>query len=369
MTRFILSRCAAALVLLGSSLLASAAKPCADQAEQQLSCLRAIYEQPISQWPEPTIMGDGPWQELAPLPTHAEWRAQGAYQPQRAQLGERLFMDPVLSRSGQIACASCHEPSEGFADGRRFPFGHDRRVGRRNSPSVATAALLGPFFWDGRSMTLEEQSMHPIEDPLEMAFSVPELLERLNADESYPAAFAAVFDDGPVTREQLGLALADYQRSLLPQRSALDRFLRGDRQALTDQQIHGLHLFRTRGHCMTCHHGAALSDRQFHNLGLTYYGRDRFEDWGRQEVTGDPADIGKFRTPSLRQVGRTGPWMHNGLFQLGGVLNMYNAGMPRPRPRPEQADDPHFPKTSALLVPLNLKADELEALEAFLQTL
>src|SRR5690606_17176573 len=222
-----------------------------------------------------------------------------------------------------------------FADGRRFSFGHDRLVGRRNSLVVTTVAVLGPFFCYGRSKTLVEQSMHPIEDPLEMAFTVPELLERLNADGSYVAEFAAVFGAGPITREQLGLALADFQRSLLPQRSSLDSFLRGNKQALTDQQIEGLHLFRTQGHCMTCHHGAALSDRRFHNLGLTYYGRDRFEDWARQEVTGTPADIGKFRTPSLRQVRRTGPWMHNGLFPLNGVLNMYNAGMPRPKPRPD----------------------------------
>lgn len=358
-----------ALFLLTCCTLSASAEPCSEQPEQQASCLRALYEQPVAQWPKPTIMGDGLWQELAPLPTSAEWLAQGKFGSQRAQLGEKLFLDPKLSRSGQIACASCHEPSESFADGRRFSFGHDRLVGRRNSPSVTTSALLGPFFWDGRSKTLEEQSMHPIEDPLEMAFSVPELLERLNADGAYVEEFATVFGDAPITREQLGLALADFQRSLLPQRSNLDRFMRGNKQALTDQQIQGLHLFRTKGHCMTCHHGAALSDRQFHNLGLTYYGRDRFEDWGRQEVTGNPADIGKFRTPSLRQVGRTGPWMHNGLFPLRGVLNMYNAGMPRPQPRDDQTDDPHFPQTSELLVPLNLDRQELAALEAFLQTL
>lgn len=359
-----------AALLLGCLAPIASADPCSDLAGQPLtSCLRAVYEQPMTRWPKPIIMGDGPWQELAPLPTHAEWLAQGKFDPQRAQLGEKLFLDPQLSRSGQIACASCHEPSENFADGRRFSFGHDRLVGRRNSPSVTTSALLGPFFWDGRSKTLEEQSLHPIEDPVEMAFNVPELLQRLNADAVYAREFAAVYGGGPITQQQLSLALADYQRSLLPQRSSLDRFLRGNQRALDDQQLHGLHLFRTKGHCMTCHHGPALSDRQFHNLGLTYYGRDRFEDWGRHEVTGNPADIGKFRTPSLRQVAHTGPWMHNGLFPLRGVLNMYNAGMPRPKPRPDQADDPQFPQTSELLVPLELNSQELDALEAFLQTL
>lgn len=206
MLRPVLLQWGLAAVLLGWVTLSASAEPCAGQPERG-SCLRAIYEQPIAQWPKPTIMGDGPWQELAPLPTRAEWLAQGTYSPQRAALGETLFLDPKLSRSGQIACASCHEPSENFADGRRFSFGHDRLVGRRNSPSVTTVALLGPFFWDGRSKTLEEQSMHPIEDPLEMAFTVPELLERLNADGSYVAEFAAVFG--------AGYSLTHFQTNLL----------------------------------------------------------------------------------------------------------------------------------------------------------
>ncbi|WP_022960887.1 cytochrome-c peroxidase [Halopseudomonas pelagia] len=369
MCRSRLLRCGVAVMLLNLPLTASA-EPCAELRDQQFAqCLRTLYEQDIKQWPQPIIMGGGPWQELAPLPTRAEWLAQGQYDPQRARLGEQLFMDPQLSRSGQIACASCHEPSESFADGRRFSFGHDRLIGRRNSPAITTSALLGPFFWDGRSKTLEEQSMHPIEDPIEMAFSVSEALARLNADGQYPAAFAAVYGPGPITQAQLALALADFQRSLLPQRSGLDSFMRGNKQALNDQQIHGLHLFRTKGHCMTCHHGAALSDRQFHNLGMTYYGRNKYEDWGRHEVTGNPVDIGKFRTPSLRQVARTGPWMHNGLFPLRGVLNMYNAGMPRPKPGPDQDNDPNFPQTSELLVPLELNRLEIAALLAFLDAL
>lgn len=357
-------------ILLCSLSVAANADTCLDTpGEVRGSCLRSLYEKPRKLWPAPIIMGDGQWRELDALPTHAEWRAKGAYNSQRAILGKQLFLDPLLSRSRQIACASCHEPSEQFADGRRFSFGHDRLQGRRNSPSVATSALLGPFFWDGRAKTLEEQSMHPIEDPVEMAFSVTELLERLNDHAHYPKQFAEVFDDRPISREQLSLALADYQRSLLPQRSDLDNFLRGNQRALTDQQIHGLHVFRTKGHCLTCHHGAALSDSQFHNLGLTYYGRDQYEDWGRHEVTRKPEDIGKFRTPSLRQVAKTGPWMHNGLFPLRGVLNMYNAGMARPKPRSDQVDDPHFPKTSDLLVPLELDRHELNALEAFLDAL
>ncbi|MBF0806875.1 cytochrome-c peroxidase, partial [Streptococcus sp. 19428wA2_WM07] len=141
--------------------------------------------------------------------------------------------------------------------------------------------------------------------------------------------------------------------------------------ALNDRELLGLHLFRTKARCMSCHSGALLTDQQFHNLGLTYYGRKKYEDLGRYLVTGKNEDVGKFRTPGLRGVAQSGPWMHNGLFpQMVGLLNMYNAGMSRPVPQnAQQAADPKFPVTSPLLRPLQLTSDEIIALKSFLEVL
>ncbi|MGA0061064.1 MAG: cytochrome-c peroxidase, partial [Planctomycetota bacterium] len=150
--------------------------------------------------------------------------------------------------------------------------------------------------------------------------------------------------------------------------AAFDRFLAGEAEARDDAAVRGLHLFRTKARCANCHHGPLLTDFGFHDLGLSYYGR-KFEDLGRYRVTGDPADVGRFKTPSLRNVARTAPYMHNGLFALDGVLNMYSAGMATLRRKPEQADDPLFPTKSPLLKELDLDAGEKADVIAFLEAL
>ncbi|EIM73104.1 methylamine utilization protein [Nitritalea halalkaliphila LW7] len=143
----------------------------------------------------------------------------------------------------------------------------------------------------------------------------------------------------------------------------------GKQERMSDEALWGLHLFRTKAHCINCHNGPFFTDQKFHNLGLHFYGRTH-QDLGRYAVTGDPADVGAFKTPSLRDVAFTAPYMHNGLFpHLEGVLNMYDAGMARPKPRPEFADDPLFPETSELLVKLSLTGAEKRALEAFLRSI
>jgi len=332
-------------------------------------CLRLVYAQPIEHWPAPHVDAGAHWQELAPLPPTPPEPADNPATPEKIALGERLFHDPRLSRSGQIACASCHEPDLGWADGRKVSFGHDRQRGRRNSPGVLMSAWAQPLFWDGRAATLEEQALMPIEDPLEMAFTLFELEHRLNTQTDYPDAFAEVFGERRISAANLARALAAYQRSLSPHNGRFDRFLGERRDLLNDQQLLGLHLFRTRARCMNCHSGPALTDNRFHNLGQHFYGRER-EDLGRYEVTGNPADVGTFRTPTLRGVARTAPYMHHGLLpQLRGVMVVYNNGMPHPRPTPEQIDDPLFPQPDPLLRPLGLNSREIDALTAFLQIL
>lgn len=334
-----------------------------------MPCLRRVYALPIGEWPAPTIDAGVAWQELAPLPATPPVPADNPQTPEKVALGRKLFEDPRLSRSGQIACASCHDRQLGWGDGRSVSFGHDRQAGKRNAMNVSMAAFSSPLFWDGRAATLEEQALHPIQDSVEMAFTARELERRLNRSPGYPAEFQRVFGEKRITMPRVAQAIAAYERSLVPRSNRFDRFLEGRRDLLTDGQLWGLHLFRTQARCMNCHSGPALTDNRFHNLGLHFYGRER-EDLGRYRVTGDPADSGKFRTPSLRNVGRTGPYMHSGGFmELRGVVNMYNAGMPRPQPKAGQENDPLFPATDPLLKPLDLHRSELEAITEFLRTL
>ncbi len=355
-----------------SSPSALAATACDEKAGDYATCIAPLYRQPVAQWPAPQVDADVNWQEMAALPDHAPAPPENPFSDAKAELGKKLFNDPKLSRSGQIACASCHEADMAFADGRRVSFGHDRQNGRRNAPSLVMSGYSSMLFWDGRGGSLEQQAMHPIVDPVEMAFDIPQLLERLNADPDYREHFAQIFGDGPITTERTGQALATFQRTLVKstRNTAFEQLLRGRPQRMNDEQLYGLHLFRTKARCMNCHFGPALSDEQFHNVGLSYYGRAKYEDLGRYEVTRKPEDVGAFRTPSLRLVMKTAPWMHNGLFvNMEGTLAFYNMGMPRPRPNAEQVNDPLFPTTSERLKPLGLDKVELKALRSFLDTL
>ena len=355
-----------------SSLSATAASVCDEKASDYSACIAQLYRQPVAQWPAPQVDADVAWQEMAALPDHAPAPPENPFSEAKAELGKKLFNDPKLSRSGQIACASCHEADMAFADGRRVSFGHDRQNGRRNAPSLVMSGYSSQLFWDGRGGSLEQQAMHPIVDPVEMAFDIPQLLERLNGDATYREQFAQVFGDGAITTERTGQALATFQRTLVKstRNTPFEQLLRGRPQRMTDEQLYGLHVFRTKARCMNCHFGPALSDEQFHNVGLSYYGRAKYEDLGRYEVTRKPEDVGAFRTPSLRLVMKTAPWMHNGLFvNMEGTLAFYNMGMPRPRPNAQQVNDPLFPTTSERLKVLNMDKDELRALRSFLDTL
>lgn len=350
----------------------AALAPCQRLAEQDrawdANCLRQLYARPASEWPAPHVDPGVRWEELGVLPP-APHPPHNPTTPAKVALGKRLFNEPALSRSGQIACASCHEAELGFADGRRVSFGHDRQPGRRNAPSVRMSAYATSLFWDGRAATLEDQALLPIADPKEMAFSAEEAGARLRADPGYQASFAEVFGDDRVTPAQLAQAIASFQRSLAPRGNRFDRFLSGRRELLDDTQLRGLHLFRTKARCMNCHNGPALTDNAFHNLGLHFHGRPR-EDLGRYEITGDSADSGAFRTPSLRGVSRTAPYMHIGsLRTLDGVLLFYNVGGGKPRERMGADGRGPFPEPDPLLRPLGLSAEERAALKAFLEML
>ncbi len=329
--------------------------------------LRKLYAGAPDQWPRPQLGEGAVFEEFGPLPPRPELEGRDAV---LAELGEELFNEPRLSASGQFACASCHARELGMGDGLRTSFGHGRQRGTRNAQQIFTAGFMHELFWDGRATTLEEQALAAMTNPIEMAGEVGEIERRIGADAHYRELFARVYGPEPIGVDRILEAIAAFQKTLRPPRSKWDVMLERGPEVFTDQELLGLHLFRTKAGCANCHNGPLLSDRRYHNIGLTYYGR-KYEDLGRYGVTGEGADVGGFRTPSLRAVGRTGPYMHNGLFpSLLGVVNIYNAGGVREK-RPASRTDPDAPPPTLdpLLTPLDLTPEERRALVAFLETL
>jgi cytochrome c peroxidase len=329
--------------------------------------LRADYSKPAARWPRPTLDKGVALNELSLLP-EPSYPPGNRPSPRKQALGKQLFFDPRLSASGQISCASCHDPDLSWADGRTVAFGHDRSAGRRNAPSIMNAAYNTSHFWDGRAASLEQQASSPIVDPIEMNADAGKMVARLNAIGEYRKEFKEVFGADSITLPDIARAIADFERTLRGGRSRFDAFLKGKTDALSDSAVRGLHLFRTSARCLNCHNGPNFTDGQFHDLGLSYYGR-KYEDLGRYRITHRPEDVGRFKTPTLRNVTRTAPYMHNGLFNLEGVLRMYNAGMATLRRKPSQMHDPLFPTKDPLLQPLGLNPHDLEDLLAFLKSL
>jgi cytochrome c peroxidase len=330
--------------------------------------LRTAYSKPQDQWPAPTVDAGVKFVEIGPLPK-VQHPADNPYSKAKAALGKMLFFDARLSGSGQMACASCHDPDLDWTDGRTIAFGNARRQLERNTPSLLNVGHGRSFFWDGRAGSLEEQARMPILAEDEMHGASEVVVKRIEREQEYRKQFATVFGDETVSLDRIAQALATFERTIVGGRSKFDTFVSGKNpNALCDSAIRGLHLFRTAARCINCHGGPNFTDDQFHNIGLSYYGR-KHEDLGRYHLTKAPEDVGAFKTPSLRSIARTAPYMHNGLFDLKGVLNMYDAGMPTLRRRADQHADPLFPTKSPLLHPLNLNEQDLADLTAFLDSL
>ncbi|WP_316810138.1 cytochrome-c peroxidase [Pedobacter heparinus] len=332
-----------------------------------LDSLRTMYGRPVGNWPKPDIDSGIAWQEFKALPKTDTSYFRLMEKP-KIKLGKLLFFDPLLSGSGQISCSSCHDPQISWGDRRAVALGNDHLSGNRNTISLLNVAHRKTLFWDGRATTLEEQAKSPIEAHNEMAMKPKVVGQKIGAIKAYKQLFKEAFGDDKVTYEKIVTALGAFQRTITSRQSRFDRFLAGDTKVLTDQEIEGLHLFRTKARCMNCHYGQYLTDEEFHNIGLTYYKR-KYEDLGRYNVTKKPEDVGRFRTPSLRDVMHGAPWMHNGLFDnIDGIINIYNSGMHMIDPKPEQkAADPLYPQTDKILRKLNLNPDEKKAIVAFLQ--
>jgi len=251
---------------------------------------------------------------------------------EKIALGRQLFRDPRLSRTGTLACATCHDPARAFTDGRGVAIGVFGRTGRRNVPTLINRAWGRSFFWDGRVTRLEEQVLKPIEDAKEMDLPVAEAARRVG-----------------LTPQDLSRALASYVRSILSGNSRYDRFVAGERTALSSQEQDGLQVFRGRGNCAACHVGPTLTDERLHNTGVA---------WKRGELADSGAGNGAFKTPTLRDVARTAPYMHDGSFAtLDEVVEYYDRG------------GNQNPFLDAELRSLRLTAAEKEALVAFLLSL
>jgi cytochrome c peroxidase len=298
-------------------------------------------------------MGDGIFANgtLPPLPVppdNPEWDA-------KVRLGRQLYFDTRLSADNTISCATCHKPDQGWANHGATDTGIRGQVGGRNSGTVINSAYMRYQFWDGRAGSLEEQALGPIHNPIEMGETLENVVRKLNAIPGYRAQFQTVFGDD-VTSDGIAKAIAAFERTIVSGPSPYDRYVMGEMDALSPAARRGMNLFLGKGHCVTCHSGPMFSDQEFHNLGVGM--RDAKPDLGRENFTKDPMDRGKFKTPTLRNIAETYPYLHNGKEKtLLDVINFYDAG---------GAPDPNL---DPLVLPLNLTETEKRDLVAFMEAL
>ncbi len=273
----------------------------------------------------------------------------------KVALGAQLYFDTRLSADNTISCATCHDPSAGWANHNATDTGIKGQVGNRNSGTILDAAYMKFQFWDGRAASLEEQALGPIHNPIEMGETLENAIRKLNAISGYRNQFRALFGTD-ATEDGIAKAIAAFERTVVTGPAPYDRHLAGDTTALSAAALRGLAVFSGKGRCMRCHSGSMLSDQSFHNLGVGM--NQEKPDVGREAVTKSPQDRGRFKTPSLRNVALTWPYLHDGSAQsLDAVLELYDRGG-----EPNANLDP-------LIRPLGLTDGEQADLKAFLEAL
>ena len=276
------------------------------------------------------------------------------------QLGELLFNDSILSRGNQVSCASCHKPEFAYADNTPVSFGVDSLKGGRNTPSAMNQSGRVFQFWDGRMETLEEQAAGPIENPVEMDIPLSAAVDKLNKHEQYRKFFIKIFGH-PADKKSVTDAIAAFERTLETSNSAFDNYMSGkDTTLLSLSAKRGREIFNTKGKCFDCHFGPDFTTDLFRNIGI-FNGKD-LNDSGRFVVTRDPKDIGRFKTPGLRNVAMTAPYMHNGMHKtLREVIDYYN--------EPDKFISNSVNRDTLLAKPLGLTEQEKKDLEAFMLSL
>jgi cytochrome c peroxidase len=290
------------------------------------------------------------------LPAEIPTPANNRQTPERVELGKLLFFDPRLSGSNSMSCASCHNPSLGWSDGRRTAMGNGMRVLGRATPSILNSAYNDILMWDGRFHTLEEQALDPILAPSEMNGSIEQILEKLNRSPEYKERFNKAYPGEGLTKETIAKAISTYERTIVSRNSPFDRWIVGDEGAVRPSVKRGFALFVGKAHCVACHQGPNFTDQGFHNIGLKGN-----QDEGRFARVPINALKGAFKTPALRNIALTGPYMHNGVYRtLADVVEHYNRG-----------GDLHsvYPNVDPNIKPLHLTAREKNDLVRFLESL
>lgn len=280
-------------------------------------------------------------------------------------LGKNLFFDKILSGDGTQSCASCHHPQNAFSDNQQFSLGIDKKVGTRNAMPIFNLAWNFDelFNWHGSSFGLEKQAFEPVTNPIEMHANWATVTNKLQQHPEYPDLFLRAFGSSKIDSTLVTKAIAQFERTLISANSKFDKFLLG-KATLTSQEQNGFNIFmdEAKGDCFHCHgsnNNPLWTDNKFHNNGLD----TNFTDLGLGEITGDPADNGKFKSPSLRNLAFTAPYMHDGRFAtLEEVINHYSEGL-----QPSSTIDPLMKKVSQGGV--NLTLQEKNHLKAFLLSL
>ncbi len=261
-------------------------------------------------------------------------QADAAYVPEnnpltdkKIELGRQLYYDPRLSRDGTISCATCHAPEKGFSDGKPSSTGIAGQNGNRNAPTVMNRLFSKEQFWDGRAADLEDQALGPVQNPIEMGHTLQGMVANLQGIQPYAPAFEAAFGSAGITADRVAQAIASFERIVLTGNAPYDRYQAGDKSALSESAARGMALFndKERGNCVTCHAGFNFTDESYHNLGVGM--QKPAPDWGRFGITKFEADKGAFKTPTLRNVTQTPPYMHDGSeATLLEVVKLYDRG-------------------------------------------
>jgi len=253
------------------------------------------------------------------------WPRTNPYSADKVELGRYLYFDRRLSADETVSCASCHDPQKAFTDGAPVSTGIRAQKGNRSSPTIINRGYSLAQFWDGRASTLEEQAKGPMADAKEMGNTHEAIVEKLKAIAGYRALFAKVYGTDEITIDRASMAIACFERTVLSGNAPYDRYKKGDKKAMTPEQVRGMSVFVEKAKCDRCHEGPNFTLNAYSNLGV---GTDKADpDVGRFAVTHDPHDWGVFKTPTLREVEHTAPYMHDGsLKTLDDVVEFYNKG-------------------------------------------